>query len=283
MSGGIFLGMHSQPTVDVNFRELNKSQFTFAKRLWGGATYCKFVLLGMGLTAAISTVPSNWPFIMLGIAFLSESLQLWSDFVKGRAESLLRKLDFCGSFGHELSDAEKRDIASTISSRARRKFRTFEAEDTYFDSTNAPSALRAVENLYESAWYSARLAAGMCMIYAIGILSVIVFSFVLLTHAIQSDPDPEKLIKIVSAWLMVMVSLNMIKMVWAYFRMHQRCQITESAAQRLRKSDPSEADAAHHWREYQLARNSFPLIPDWFWGFREKSLNEAWNAGGKQP
>jgi hypothetical protein len=268
----------------MNVRAINQDQFKEAKRLWAVATILKVGALALGVVGILSVPSPYLPLVMLLLAFLSEFFQLNSDHVKSRAESILRKLDSCGSFGGQISVAEIRDLLATIKQEQRKKYGEADALDAYFDSREEPGPVKAMENLYESCWYSGRLALRMTQIYGVAISIVVLCSLAFLVFSLgRSDVDPQKIIKVLSAELMLLVSLNMIKLVWSYYRMHQKCSRTEEAALRLSRSNVSDSEAHRQWHEYQVARNSFPLIPDWLWTKMSASLNDAWNSAKLDP
>lgn len=268
--------------TEMDLRAVNHVQFLDAKRYWAAASTAKLIIFVLGLWGVLSVTPIEYlPQIVLVITIISELLQMRSDGLKSRAESLLRKLDICRSFGHDISEADKRDIIVTIPHRIRKRFVDKAASDTYFASTSTPGPRRAVENLHESAWYNGRQAARMAGIYTAMISVLLILSITSLIFAMRQVDEAmqqERVIKIVTAWLMLIVSLNMLKSAWSYFKMSQRCARTEEATLRLIQSQVSEADALRQWHEYQVARSACPLIPQWLWKMMERSLNDAWAA-----
>lgn len=269
----------------MDLRAVNNAQFLQAKRFWAAAVLGKVVLFGMGLHGVLADSTTIYlPQMVLFAAVASELLQLRSDGLKARAESLLRKLDLCRSFGQDISDADMRDIVYTVPRRIRHRFRDSEGPDTYFASTSDPGPARAIENLHESAWYNGRQAAAMAAIYGSLIATLVITSvavLVLTMREAEAGAQQERLIRAVTAWLMLLVSLNMLKAAWSYFRMYQRCERTVEATLRLSGASVSDADALRQWHEYQVARSSCPLMPQWLWKVMEKSLNDAWASVGR--
>jgi hypothetical protein len=268
----------------MDLRAVNSAQFIDANRFWAAAAACKLLVFGIGLYGVLAESPMIYlPQLVLVAAVASEFLQLRSDGLKSRAESLLRKLDLCRSFGQEVSEADMRDLVYTVPRRIRHRFRDSHGPDTYFSSRSDVGSARAIENLHESAWYNGRQAAVMAGIYAFLIAVLVVISLAVLILAMreaEAGAQQERLVRVVTAWLMLVVSLNMLNAAWSYFRMYQRCDRTVEATLRLKGTSVSDEDALRQWHEYQVARSSCPLMPQWLWKCMEKSLNDAWDSAG---
>jgi hypothetical protein len=165
--------------------------------------------------------------------------------------------------------------------RIRDKFKDGKSADMYFASQSDPGPRRALENLHESAWYNGRQTYVMFWMYTIAIGTLLIMSVVALVIAsrhMESAGSRESTIKVVTASLMLVVSLNMLKSAWSYLKMYQRCLRTEESTLRLIESPMSESDALRQWHEYQVARSSCPLIPQWLWKLMEESMNDAWRS-----
>lgn len=263
----------------IDLRAINRDQFKSAKSFWGTALAIKLAAFGVGVYAVFSeSTPNYLPQVLLALAIISELCQLRSDETKSQAESLLRTLDICQSFGRKISEADKRDIV-LAAPRSRRKSIEQAAVDEYFHSDDVPGPRRAILNLIESAWYTRHLAWKMMLIY-LGLISLLlVVSVSALMAAARSIADAtlrDQVTRAVTAWLLLIVSISMLKNAWAYFKMYQRCQRTELACGHLAMGETSEADAVKQWYEYQLARSGSPLLPEWLWRVSRSSLDEAW-------
>ncbi len=272
----------------IDLRSINQAQFASAKRFWGAAISIKLVVFGLGVWAVFLPAPPIYlPQILLVLAVLSEGLQLQSDGIKSRAEALLRTLDLCYSFGRPISETDKRDIVINISRTVRKQFTGEQIPDSYFASTHIEGPRKAIENLLQSAWYTRRQAGTMALICIIVIVGLIVLSIVVLLVALREISNPtliDQVVKIVTAWLLLIVSLSMLKLAWSYFKMYQRCQKTEIVCEYLLHSRVTEGDALKQWYEYQLARSASPLLPQWLWRIMGPSLDDAWRqASGRTP
>lgn len=266
----------------IDLRAVNKSQFSKAKYFWGAATLAKLCIFAFGLMSVLADTPfASAPQWILGIAVISEILQTRSDALKSRAESLLRLLDMCRSFGRVISESDKRDIIASIPRKLRKRFSSEKPADFYFNSEKPDGPQRAVENLYESAWYTGHLSHAMLLFYLTMISAFVIVSIFALITALQIDiaaPNQERVIRAVTAWLMLIFSLNMVKGILGYINMYLRCEKTKAACLQLMSGAITESDAVRQWHEYHISRSASPLIPDWLWKFRQSSLNDAWQS-----
>lgn len=264
----------------IDLRSINQAQFVAAKRFWAAAIGVKLIIFGLGAWAVfLVTPPTYLPQIVLLLAVLSEVLQLQSDGIKSQAEALLRTLDLCQSFGRQISEVDKRDIVINIPHTVRKQFTREWVPDSYFASTQVKGPRKAIENLLESAWYTRRQVGTMVVIYIFLIIGLLILSIAALIVALHEISDPrliDQVVKIVTAWLLLIVSLSMLKIAWSYFKMYQRCQKTVIVCEYLLRGRVTEADALKQWYEYQLARSASPLLPQWLWRIMGSSLDDAW-------
>jgi hypothetical protein len=270
----------------LDLRRLNKNRFVLAKRYWMLSITLKILIFVIGGLSVFNVISSHYvPLIILLLGVFSEGFQWYSDVIKGRSEMLLRSLDLCSSFSKEISDADKRDIVSFIPKKVRKKLDVKEVVDNYFASEQNPGPAKAVENLYESAWYTRRQAGTMAAICLCIFVLVLLFSVIILIISSQELNDlntREGVNKIVTSWLLLLFSLGLSKYGWSYFKLFQRCQKTVSSSTHLLSNNEiSESDAIKQWYEYQIVRSASPLLPQWLWWAMESSLNDAWNRVNK--
>jgi hypothetical protein len=217
----------------INLRAVNKLQFDNAKDMWSLSLVFKLVVYVVGLYTVLTK--SSWfytPLIVLFISIASELAQWRSDYIKSQAESLLRKLDICRSFGKEISDVDKRDIIANVPRAVRKTLEDDGSPDTYFDSSSDAGPKRAVENLVASAWYTRRQSSIMAVVYIVLFLLLVAVSVVgLIVAAKNVDLVDAKAMttKVVTSWLMLIFTLSIFKNSWGYYKMYQRCQKTEAA------------------------------------------------------
>ena len=264
----------------LDLRAINRHHFSRAKTLWTASNVLKFSVFAVGVVAVFSPQRSgSIPYIVFVLAVTSELVQWRSDIAKSRSEALLRKLDYCRSFGGEISEADKRDIASYVPKPAREKFRREAAVDTYFESREPPGARKAAENLAESAWYSRELAGQMVTFSIIVIVLVFltaVGALIFASNNIPSSATLSGLSRVVTAWLLLIFSLGLFRNAWGYYKFKERADKSYGMGRHLLTGEVTTEDALTQWHEYQVGRASSPLIPDWLWNRKQDGLNDAW-------
>ena len=265
----------------LDLRSINKHHFSRAKTLWTISNTLKFSVFAVGVVAVFSPQRSgSVPYIVFALAIASELVQWRSDVAKSQSDALLRKLDFCRSFGGEISEADKRDIVSYVPKPLREKFRREAAVDTYFESREPPGARKAAENLAESAWYSRELAGYMVTFSIIVIVLVVlaaVGALIFASNNVSSSTTLRGMSRVVTAWLLLIFSLGLFRNAWGYYKFRERSDRSYGMARHLLTSEVTTEDALGQWHEYQVGRASSPLIPDWLWNWKEDELNDAWS------
>lgn len=264
----------------LDLRSTNRHYFSWAKTLWTRANALKSLAF-IGGTAAIFFPRYGLvsPYVVFALAVSAELVQWRSDEAKGRSEVLLRKLDYCKSFGGKISEADKRDITRYAPKAVRARFHRELSEDSYFESREYPGARKAVENLAESAWYSRELARRMVAVSIVTIVLVPLLAIVVLVIALNETPPvatARDLGRIVAALLLLIFSLGLFRNAWGYYKFKERADKSYEMARHLLSGDVADKDALVQWHEYQIGRVSSPLIPDWLWKYKEQEINSAW-------
>jgi hypothetical protein len=264
----------------LDLRSINQNRFAHAKRLWTIANLLRFAAFVFGAWAVFLAKPTLYlPQILFAIAMAAELFQWRSDVIKGRCESLLRKLDLCRSFDMPISPADKRDIVSYLPKSLRKRFSDSELPDTYFTSSEPPGPRKAVENLVESAWYTkqqANVMAGVCIVLTLIVVGIALGALIVTSTEIQSIATRASISKVTTSWLLLIFSLGMFKHGWAYYKLAERSGQTYIAGEHLLRGEIGEADAVKQWYEYQIGRASSPLLPQLLWKLRQDALNDAW-------
>jgi hypothetical protein len=214
------------------------------------------------------------------MGYVASELSAWrTDSFKGSAEAILRKLDFRESFGWGISRDEMADLVVDCPARLRRSIPPPADEDRYFASHEDLGAAKALENLQESSWWSKHLAKRMGHIVLAVTIGLILASVIVLILSISTLKDFDTLTNIgraVTAVLMLVLSLGLIRLTVSYFRFSKRAEQIEREAIRQLNACSDELEAVKTWHEYQVARALAPLIPSILWKQMNKDLNEAW-------
>ncbi len=273
--------MANQPALTYDLRTLSQAYFKIAKKWWGFSATCKVLTFSIGLISTIFIIlPAYTPITVTFLEIASE-ICLWrSDAIKGNAEVLLRKLDARDSFGWQISSAELSDFFA----KAPKQFENLAPAETkgedYFASKAGLGAIKALENIQESAWWSKHLAERMTQYCLFISISILVTSLITLLISIQTISDNNVLTSLgrtVTSALMLIFTLGLFRMAINYYEFSQKAkEIEYNIDALLNNQNINDSDAIKIMHEYQLARASAPLIPYFVWRQMRDKLNVTW-------
>jgi hypothetical protein len=223
------------------------------------------------------------------LTIISEASQYRSDFIRGAAQTLRRKLDLRDSLGWPISGADFSDFLIRCPRSVRSSTLNQKPNEPYFASQSHPGPKRALENVRESAWWSKYLALNMfqlCLtaliVTAIGSIVGLILSIETVYTAATPTTATTTLTlppvgRLVTAILMLVVSLGVIRLALGYFNFYRKAHTVEETADRiLHGTDCSTEDALKVIQEYHLARAAAPSLPNWLWKLRRDALNATW-------
>jgi hypothetical protein len=121
------------------------------------------------------------------------------------------------------------------------------------------------------------MAAFCWALVVIGVIG----SVVLLIAALQATKEHSlqmSVARIVTAFLMLFLSLGLIKLALGYGSLSKNSGTSEQAADRALQASTTleELTAFKVMYDYHLNRAAGPLIPTWMWKLREAELNRTW-------
>lgn len=277
-----FPNMAENDTGLKNLRDISEYFFDKSKRWWNATWYLKLAAFAFGLfTTLFPSFSLAGIFLVATVSFASEVCNILSNKYKGSAESLRRKLDFCDSFGWEISNIETADVVVKLPQKIQMKILACTDPDDYFASRENSGTRRAMQNLQESSWWSKHLSEMMATYSLIGTITLVTFSIAALIASSLMISDSSQLTgisRLVIALLLLIVSLGLIPLTINYRTFHRKAVESEKMATSLLQSNPvNEIQAIKAFNEYHLARASAPLIPTFLWKIKNKSLNKAWD------
>ena len=251
-----------------------------AKRWWSASLLAKVAgfLVGSSITVL---PPEPVPFLIAGCTILAELCMFRSDAIKSTSQRFRRKLDIADGFGWQIPSNELSDVLVRCSWWVQKRARTHPVANAYFASTEPPGAIRALQNVSESAWWTKHNAERMGTIcWAIVCIGVII-SFVSLIVTLQGTGDHTAQVnaaRIVTAFLMLFLSLGIVKLAIGYSSLSKNSASSEAAAERMlhAKDAINELDAFKVMYEYHLGRAVGPIIPTWLWKLRQEHLDRTW-------
>jgi hypothetical protein len=270
----------SQTTADpwVLCKCLDRS----SKWWWGFSLLFRAGAFVIGLAVFFPSVPPEpIPFIVAALTFISELAGYRMERVRGIAQGLRRKLETLNSFGWEISNREMSDLIARCSSSVKKRVKREVTEEPYFASKEEPGPKRAVENVMESAWWSKHLSESMFWTCSVIIGCAIFGSLVALVGSILAITDHSTLssvARIVTSVLLLSLSCGVVRLTVGYYGFSQKAAQIEVQAEALLVKKVAHNDAVKLLHEYQLARSSAPVIPEWIWRWRRDELNALWTA-----
>lgn len=262
-----------------NMRLVSKSLYDGAKFWWGSGLLLKVIAAGLGVTFVFVNQSSALTSASVVCAAIFSELCQWrSDVLKGRAEALKRKIESADGFGWNLSGKDISDSLAKISARTRAKIEEA-VKENYFASQEQPGVRRALENLQESSWWSKDLSGTMAIICAI--ITAVLFTAALgaLVVSVGNATDVavlQTVNRVVISIIALVTSVGLLKLIVGYFSFSRKAEQIEQATSILLLGDPSDIEAVKVLHEYQVARASAPLVPDFIWKLRQDTLNDLW-------
>lgn len=259
---------------------LCKRFYSQAKWWWGASLICKLIVIVVGALAIYLSVFSKVvPFFVFTLTVTSEWFAWRSDKDKGVAESLRRKLDFRDSFDLDIPKADISDILARTSKSFRSSLPPEGEREPYFASKDGHIPTRAVKNIQESAWWNKHLSEKIGRYTFIVTLLTVVSSIGLLIASIGTVNNYDTLSnigRVVTAVLMIVLSLGLIRLTVAYHDYQRKSQRMEERTLEYLKYGCTHDEAMRLYNDFHLDRASAPLIPDWVYNRNKDHLNEVW-------
>ena len=251
-----------------------------SKWWWGMSLAFKGGAFLIGLGVFFPQVYSGpIPFVVAALTIASELAGYSMERVRGIAQGLRRKLEACDSLGWEISNREMSDLLARCSGSVKKRVKREVTGEKYFASKEEPGPKRTIENVMESGWWSKHLSESMFWTCSMVIGIAVVGSLVALVVSILAFTDHNSLnsvARIVTSVLLLGLSCGLVRLAVSYFGFGQKAGQIEVQAERLLAKKVVLIDAVKLLHEYQLARSSAPIIPEWIWKWRRDELNALW-------
>jgi hypothetical protein len=263
----------------LNLDALKEAEFTRAKDWANKANYANGTVIAMGLVANIwpQSAPAVALLSAISLAFSTFS-QWWSDNAKNNSEWLLRQFEMWDGMGWPIDEVQLSYLLSGLPVDVRDRIDDG-SDGKYFDSKKKTSARRMADNIRQSAFYTrcqARFIAGA--ILAVGVL-VIGVTFVLAILAFQNlrSNGGLEIAYILMTIFQIVVGTNYLRFAMDYWQFAPVAGRIEERAEALaRNKATSEVEAIRLAHDYQIARASLPLIPEWVWKVKQDEINALW-------
>jgi hypothetical protein len=251
-----------------------------AKRWWGTSLLVK--VGGFTVGACIDLLPAVLVASVVAVCtVVAELCMVRSDAMKSRGQQFRRKLDLQDGLGWQIPKTDLSDFLVRCSWWVKKRARAHPANEPYFASTDPPGPIRALSNVCESGWWTKHLSEWMAAFCWALVVIGVVGSVVLLIAALQATKEHSlqmSVARIVTAFLMLFLSLGLIKLALGYGSLSKNSGTSEQAADRALQASTTleELTAFKVMYDYHLNRAAGPLIPTWMWKLREAELNRTW-------
>lgn len=274
----------NEHNMDTQFlKGLTDAQFGVAKQYFLYVNICRLVVLlaNIGIIFSNAEVLSVLAVVSPAIAVISVLMQIRVDRYKSSAEALLRQYEEHEGFGWPVSRKTVSDIMINLPARLRHEASEFNLLQPYYASQAPKSMRRIIENLEESAWWTKHLSSKMASYSLLFVLIMFTSSFFALVFTLNLATNQSFERNMARAAVSVVAFLftgGMIKLWLDYRQLNEQATRTENTACQLLASaeELNSIDATRLLNEYQIARASSPLIPDWVFKHSQSDLDDMW-------
>jgi hypothetical protein len=268
----------------LKLHQIIAKTFRKAKRWYVGYLFCQLVVLIFAVASIFTQVNPNLSALVAFLGVLATECVRWrSDFWKFEGESAKRKLEAADGFG---SAVDRSSIADWLAAKPKGFLNDVvpvEIQGSEFDS-NRPAG--AVENTLESAWWSKHLSRRMVVYLSFILFVIVAVALIALTFSIaslksatiqQSGAVVQNVGGILCAVLIFVFSINVVRLLTDFFVFAADAkEILRRCSELAKSSSVTEREALAVMHDYQIARNSAPLLPTIVWEIHGKHLREQW-------
>lgn len=271
----------NESTVDLS--RLMAAQFDAAKRWLGAASLAQVLVVVLNVGAVfMPSLGGELAVTAAILAILHTAAQWRADRLKDLAESILRKLELFDGLGWPIARKEINDLLLTVPAAVRTRVTAPAGQaKNYFDSPQAPSRQRLLENLEQSAWYTKHQARRMSrIIWIASALAILLTLFTLITslRSALDQSSADNIARVITSVIVFMFSRGAIRLGFDYDRLTQEAERAEGKARSLLdKNSATDVEALKALHDYQISRTSSPLLPGWLWNIMEREMNVLWS------
>lgn len=262
--------------------------FRKAKRRYAVYLLSQCVILVFAVVSILTEVNPNLSAVIAFIAVLATETIRWrSDCWKSEGETALRKLEAAEGLGVAVDSTF---IADWLAAKPKGFLADVSTNDTAgseFDSADIRGPIRVVKNTRESAWWSKHLSNRIVIYLSLILVVVVVGIFIALTISIgalnntsvrHSATVVQNVGGILCSLLGFVFSINAIRLLLDFWTFAAEARdVLNRCGELLKRSDVTEREALSVLHDYQMARNSAPLLPTFVWKLHGNHLREQWS------
>jgi hypothetical protein len=269
-------------------RKIMAKCFRKAKRRYAVYLLSQCVILVFAVVSILTEVNPNLSAVIAFIAVLATETIRWrSDCWKSEGETALRKLEAAEGLGVAVDSTF---IADWLAAKPKGFLADVSTNDTAgseFDSADIRGPIRVVKNTRESAWWSKHLSNRIVIYLSLILVVVVVGIFIALTISIgalnntsvrHSATVVQNVGGILCSLLGFVFSINAIRLLLDFWTFAAEARdVLNRCGELLKRSDVTEREALSVLHDYQMARNSAPLLPTFVWKLHGNHLREQWS------
>ena len=253
--------------------------FTVAKWRWGVGLTIGYLASFIVPLAIWFDFSKKWPAAIMAAAVMAIMLSIigkllmWrSDSIRGTADFLHRANELCAGLGHSIDPAMIADARSRYSRFMQKAQQEEKNQIGYYEEDGNPSPYLFVTRLRESAWWTAQLAAtAKGVIYAGSSIALIMSLSTIFANSVTE--------RAYGIAVCTIILVDIFYLGFRYGKLETACSDSFRELNRLKdRRDLTAQQAVISAANYQIARGTGPLIPDWLWKWQQKPLQKAWES-----
>lgn len=256
---------------EADLDRLCQALFNLAKLRWGIGITIGVLAVLVAPTAFLLDFP-RWIGLTVAatMSAVGFGLRWWSEYVRGDANKLLTANDLA-SVSHPLDRTLIANICAKYVRLVSKIPREKKEDRPYAEAVGDPSTELLIARLRESAWWTAQLASKVKMLICV---PSCLAALAMLVSFVAADSMSLR------TYAMSICAIILLDMAYLGSRYSRLSRGSERSFLRLSAmldgARVSEREALIGASQYQLERDSGPLIPSWVWCRWRPSLNAAW-------
>ena len=257
--------------------ELRGRLFSVAKRRWGLGVACTYLAIVAVPVAAI-TGPLDWlgPCIAGALAIAGRWLAWRSDLVRKHAEWLLRANELKRGIGRPSDPKAVADLKAKFPGYADKKRRRQNDVNRYYEADGLPCARLLVGMLRESSWWTQQLASKACQWVGVA-TAVVAATSVGVVVGVAHSAESSILLTVYAIVICLVLSSESAILATKYWQLSSAAGDAFARLELHLKDGPEDDLVLTATSDYQMARASGPLIPDWFKERYQWALQGTWD------
>lgn len=263
--------------------------FRKAKRWYLGYVTSQLAVLAFAIVAIFVEINPSLSAMLAFVGVLCTECIRWrSEYWKDQGEWAKRKWEVADGLGTPIEGREIADWLAAKPAGFLDGVNETEIMGLEFASTLPKGALRLIENVQESAWWSKHECHRLAWYIGIALTVIVIAAFAALAVSIaalkatavkQSGAALQSVGGVICAVLVFIFSVNLIRLLVQFVSFASAASRALKCCDELLKSPtPSQAETLLSLSEYQIARSAAPLLPTFIWTIHGDHLRAQWAA-----